>query len=97
MRLQNVSGIAARLVAGSAGVDVGDDRHVRAELRERFLEAFDAILNAGDLRLVDDRDAAALTDGRTDQLSGLEAALDVVAGDMRDDVPLRGSCSRCRR
>ena len=69
-------------------IDVGDDRHVGAELRERCLEAFHAILHAGDFRLVDDRDRAGLPDRRADQLAGLGAALHVVAGDVRDDLAL---------
>ncbi len=58
------------------------------KLRERLFEAFDAILDARDFGFVDDRDAAALTDGLANQLSGLKAALHVIAGDMRDDVAL---------
>ena len=39
MRLQNVAGIAARLVARSARIDVGDDRYAGAKLRDRLFKA----------------------------------------------------------
>ena len=90
MRLQDVAGIAAGLVACTARIDVGDDRNAGTELpRRACLETFDAILHAGHLGLVDDRNRCRWfpTALQISLPAGI-SALHVVAGDVRDDFPL---------
>jgi len=78
------------LRALAAAVDVGDDRHARAGCN-RLLEPFDAIEDRGHLGLVDDRDRAGVArQAGAHQLPGLSPALDVVAGDVGDDLAVLG-------
>src|SRR5579872_827604 len=89
VRLQEIFHNGAGFVAFPAAADVGDDFGVRTILRQRPLEAFDAILNARNLRLVDDRNGSGMIrQAGAHQFSGLLATLDVVARDMRHD----GAC-----
>jgi len=86
--LEDVAGVAAGLIPRSARVDVGDNRDGGAVLCDCSLKSFDAILDASDFGLVDDRDAPASAQGLTDQGAGLITSLHVVAGDVRDDLAL---------